>query len=73
MAVRVLDIDVDEWAAPTGVSDFTDAEDWAQPTLAFAANNAMINIDSGRIRPLANATRAETAMVLFNMLKYIYE
>ena len=72
MAVRVLDIDVEGWKPPAAAPDFEEAEDWAQPTLAFAVNNKMINTDQGLIRPLADATRAETAMVLFKMLKYIY-
>ena len=72
MAMRVLDIDVEGWEPPAATPDFAEAEDWAQPTLAFAVNNEMINIDNGQIRPLADATRAETAMVLFKMLKYIY-
>jgi hypothetical protein len=70
MAVRALGIE----AAPVGsdrVSDFYEIDEWARDTLAFALNNGMINIDGGLSRPHANATRAESAMVLYYLLEYL--
>jgi hypothetical protein len=70
MAVRALGIEAaaDE---PNAVSDFHETDEWARNTFAFALNHSMINIDGGLSRPLANAKRADAAMVLFKLREYL--
>ena len=81
MAIRVLNIDageptlsgsdVDALSLEDIISDLDSADDWAKPTFTFAVYNGMINTNNGVSRPLADATRAETAMVLYKLLMYI--
>ncbi|MCL2164201.1 MAG: S-layer homology domain-containing protein, partial [Oscillospiraceae bacterium] len=71
MAVRALEVAVPE-GGEQGVSDFETVSDWAKDYVAFATENEMINVgEDGSVRPLVNATRAESAMILYMLIEYM--
>ena len=71
MAIRALDIDMPEEVNPgRRITDFDDADNWAKRTLAFAVNNAMINVDNSAANPKNAAKRSEAAMMLYKMIEY---
>ena len=71
MAVRALQIAESADSYPReNILDFDDVADWARDVVAFALKNDMINSDGGLVRPLDNAKRSESAMMLYKMLEY---
>ena len=53
-------------------ADLGEVDDWAKDSVAFVAEEEMINIDAGgNVRPKDDAARSEAAMVLFYLLDYL--
>lgn len=73
MAVMITRAKNIELADNTSENSFTDAEqiaDYARISVAYLKNTGAINgYDDGSFRPFGNVTRAETAKVLYGLLK----
>ncbi|MCL2164776.1 MAG: S-layer homology domain-containing protein [Oscillospiraceae bacterium] len=70
MSVRALGAEVPgggECDAP----DFDSVSEWAMNDVAFAVKNEMINLRQGNVAPVSNATRAESAIILYKLLEYL--
>ena len=68
-AITVVGIEFD---GDTAVLDkFSDADtiaDWAKPYVAFLVSNSVVNGSNGKIDPKSNITRAEVAVIMFNLI-----
>ena len=47
--------------------DAADIADWAKPYVAFLAANSVVNGSNGNIAPKADITRAEVAVIMYNV------
>ncbi|MCL2165568.1 MAG: S-layer homology domain-containing protein, partial [Oscillospiraceae bacterium] len=70
MSVRALGAEVPE-GGECDAPDFDAVSEWAMDDVAFAVENEMINMRQGNVAPAANATRAESAMILYKLLEYL--
>ena len=70
MCVRALGAEVPE-GGECDAPDFEAVSEWAMDDVAFAVENAMINLRQGNVAPASNATRAEAAMILYRLIVYL--
>ena len=70
MSVRALGAEAPE-GGECNASDFETVSEWAMDDVAFAVENEMINLRQGNVAPGSNATRAESAMILYKLLEYL--
>ena len=53
---------------PAGYSDWSDVDDWAKESMAWAVENAVVSGNAGKLRPRDACTRAEAAAMMVNLL-----
>jgi len=70
MSARALGAEVPE-GGECDAPDFDAVSEWAADDVAFAVENEMINMRQGNVAPGSNATRAESAMILYKLLEYL--
>ncbi len=68
-ALKVLGMDIT--ADESVLAQFSDEADipvWARPYVAFLVENGIVNGSNGKINPNVNITRAEVAVIMFNVV-----
>ena len=67
LSVTGIDITADE-SVLAQFSDEADIPAWARPYVAFLVENGIVSGSNGEIRPNVNITRAEVAVIMYNIL-----